>query len=95
MKQILFVFFTILCLSKHKCRCNRVADKLPFTDFSMLSCVYVRQNTNVIETMCFLLSFSLAFSLSVSVGPRSNCGVLQVKCPLTVFPVDFYFFCTP
>ena len=66
-----------------------------FTDFSMLSCVYVRQNTNVIETMCFLLSFSLLFPSYVFVRPRRNCGVLQVKCPLTVFPVDFYFFCTP
>lgn len=33
------------------------------TDFSMLSCVYDRQNTNATETMCCLLSFSLAFPI--------------------------------
>ena len=57
----------------------------------MLSCVYVRQNTNVIETMCFLLSFSLAFSFSVSVRPKSNCGMLRANVPLLPFPLILAF----
>ena len=56
-----------------------------FTDFSMLSCVYDRQNTNATETMCFLLSFSLLFPSYVFVRPKSNCSVMQAKCLLIAF----------
>ena len=84
-KQILFVFL-LFCVCQN---INVVAIVLQInhrsTDFSMLSCVYIRQNTNVIETMCFLLSFSLAFPIFCVCKTKEELWYDAGKYPIIAF----------